>query len=315
MKYLLIIISLAIVIFAPFSGQIDISLANILDTSKTDYQIFWELRLPRVILAFCVGAILALSGLVFQTIFRNPMSTPFTLGVASGATLFTAIAIVFGLMTFISLFAFLGAVLTIVLLFLIASRFHGTQTSSLLLVGIALSFFYSASLMVLFFISDLQESYEIVRFTMGSLDVVGFDSIYIVILASILILSVVKRYQYHIKLLLTSYDFATLKGINVKKTNYILLFCISIVVAICVSITGPIGFVGLIIPHIIKTIAKTSADKLIVPIFFFGGVFLVLCDLIARNTGAVSDIPIGVITSFLGAPFFIYLLLKKGKKA
>lgn len=314
MKYLLIIISLAIVIFAPFSGQIDISLANILDTSKTDYQIFWELRLPRVILAFCVGAILALSGLVFQTIFRNPMSTPFTLGVASGATLFTAIAIVFGLMTFISLFAFLGAVLTIVLLFLIASRFHGVQTSSLLLVGIALSFFYSASLMVLFFISDLQENYEIVRFTMGSLDVVEFNSIYIVILASILILSVVKRYQYHIKLLLTSYDFATLKGINVKKTNYILLFCISIVVAICVSITGPIGFVGLIIPHIIKTIAKTSADKLIVPIFFFGGVFLVLCDLIARNTGAVSDIPIGVITSFLGAPFFIYLLLKKGKK-
>ncbi len=315
MRYLLILISLIIIAIAPFSGQIDISLANILDVSKMDYQIFWDIRLPRVVLAFCVGAILALSGLVFQTIFRNPMSTPFTLGVASGATLFTAIAIVFGFLTYISFFAFIGAILTIVLLFLIASRFHATQTSSLLLVGIALSFFYSASLMVLFFISDLQESYEIVRFTMGSLDIVGFNSIYIVILASVFILSVVKKYQYHIKLLLTSYDFATLKGVDVKKTNYILLLSVSIVVGICVSITGPIGFVGLIIPHIIKTIAKTSSDKLIVPIFFFGGVFLVLCDLIARNTGAVSDIPIGVVTSFLGAPFFIYLLLKRGKRS
>ena len=315
MRYLLVFLSITIILISPFNGQIDISLANILDVSKMDYQIFWDIRFPRVVLAFCVGAILALSGLVFQTIFRNPMSTPFTLGVASGATLFTAIAIVFGFLTFISFFAFLGAVLTIVLLFLIASRFHGTQTSSLLLVGIALSFFYSASLMVLFFISDLQESYEIVRFTMGSLDIVGFDSIYIVIAASIFILAIVKKHQYHIKLLLTSYDFATLKGIDVKKTNYILLLSVSIVVGICVSITGPIGFVGLIIPHIIKTIAKTSSDKLIVPIFFYGGVFLVLCDLIARNTGAVSDIPIGVVTSFLGAPFFIYLLLKRGKSS
>ena len=315
MKFLFILLSLVIIAIAPFNGQIDLTLTNIFEPSKMDYQIFWDIRLPRVVLAFCVGAILALSGLVFQTIFRNPMSTPFTLGVASGATLFTAIGIVFGFVTFISLFAFMGAVLTIILLFLIAARFHGAQTSSLLLVGIALSFFYSASLMVLFFISDLQESYEIVRFTMGSLDIVGFQSIYLVILAALFILSIVTRYQYHIKLLLTSYDFATLKGINVKKTNYILLLSVSIVVGICVSITGPIGFVGLIIPHIIKIIAKTSADKLILPIFFYGGVFLVLCDVIARNTGATSDIPIGVVTSFVGAPFFIYLLLTKRKKS
>ncbi len=311
MKYLLVILSIFIIVISPFFGQIEISAQNITDVSKMDYQIFWDIRLPRTILAFFSGAILALSGLVFQTIFRNPMSTPFTLGVASGATLFTAIGIVLGFASFISLFAFLGAILTIILLFIIASRFDAIQTSSLLLVGIALSFFYSACLLVLFFISNLQESYEIVRFTMGSLDIVGFDNVYLMAFAGIFILGLVKKYQYHIRLLLTSYDFAYLKGVNIKKTNYILLLGVSIVVVICVSITGPIGFVGLIVPHILKTIMQKSADTLIVPIFFYGGVFLVFCDLVARNLGTTSDIPIGVVTSFLGAPFFIYLIIQK----
>ncbi|MEA3384265.1 MAG: iron ABC transporter permease [Campylobacterota bacterium] len=313
MRYIPIVISMLIIFISPFFGQIDISIDNILDINKMDHQIFWEIRLPRTILAFAIGSILALSGLIFQTIFRNPMSTPFTLGVASGATLFTAIAIVLGFASYISLFAFIGAMLTIVLLFIIASRFDGVQTSSLLLVGIALSFFYSACLMVLFFVSNLQESYEIVRFTMGSLDIVGFSDVYMVVLASFFILVLVKYYQYPIKLLLTSYEFAMLKGVDIKKTNYILLLGVSIVVAICVSITGPIGFIGLIVPHIIKTMYKKSADKLIMPIFFYGGIFLVLCDMVARNTGSVSDIPIGVVTSFLGAPFFIYLIISRKK--
>ncbi len=313
-KTLLILCSLIIILISPFFGQIDISVANIFEASKMDHQIFWDIRFPRTILAFCVGAVLALSGLVFQTVFRNPMGTPFTLGVASGATLFTAIGIVLGFSFYISFFAFLGSLLTIVVLFAIARRFDSVETSSLLLVGIALSFFYSASLMVLFFISDLQESYEIVRFTMGSLDVVGFDSIYLVIMASIFILLLVRFYTKDIKLLLVSYEFAQLKGINVKKTNYILLFSVSVVVGICVSITGPIGFIGLIVPHILKIITKQSSEKLIVPIFFYGGVFLVLCDIIARNLGTTSDIPIGVVTSFLGAPFFIYLIMKRKKQ-
>ncbi len=313
MKYFILLISSIILLTAPFFGQIDISINNIFDKAFMDYQIFWDIRFPRVILAFFVGAILALSGLIFQTIFRNPMSTPFTLGVASGATLFTAIGIVLGFASYISIFAFIGAMLTIILLFIISSKIDIVQTSSLLLVGIALSFFYSASLMVLFFISDLQESYEIVRFTMGSLDIVGFSDVYIVVIAGIFILSIVNKYKYHIQLLLTSYEFAILKGIDVKKTNYILLFSVSIVVGICVSITGPIGFVGLIIPHILKTIYKQSAHILIIPIFFYGGVFLVLCDMIARNLGTTSDVPIGVVTSFLGAPFFIYLIIKRKK--
>ncbi|MCK5110975.1 MAG: iron ABC transporter permease [Arcobacteraceae bacterium] len=313
-KNLIILLSIIIVCTSPFFGQIEISLANILDTNKMDYQIFWDIRFPRTTLAFFVGGILALSGLIFQTIFRNPMSTPFTLGVASGATLFTAIGIVLGFASFISFFAFLGAMLTIVILFILSSRFQKSETSSLLLVGIALSFFYSAALMVLFFISDLQESYEIVRFTMGSLDIVGFDDVYIMALTGILLLVLILRYKYELKLLLTSYQFSQLKGINVKKVNYTLLLGVSIAVGVAVSITGPIGFVGLIVPHILKIIYKQSAEKLILPIFFYGGVFLVFCDMIARNLGTTSDIPIGVVTSFLGAPFFIYLIINKKRE-
>lgn len=141
MNYLLIIVSIVVIFISPFIGQIAIDPALIFTQGTMDHQIFWDLRLPRTLLAFFTGAILALSGLLFQTVFRNPMATPFTLGVASGATLFTALAIVFGVVTFVSLFAFMGSILTIFILFAVARTFTNTQTSSLLLVGIALSFF------------------------------------------------------------------------------------------------------------------------------------------------------------------------------
>jgi iron complex transport system permease protein len=262
-------------------------------------------------LAFFIGSILSLGGLIFQSVFKNPMATPFTLGVASGATLFTALAIILGLSYLVSIFAFVGAILTILILFAISKKFDFTQTSSLLLVGIALSFFYSAALMVLYFISNLEQSYEIMRFTMGSLDIVGYSNIYLVGVSSVFLLIFILSYKQRLQILLTSYEFALLKGINVKRVNYMLLFVVSFCVAIAVSIVGPIGFIGLIIPHILKTIYKKSAHLLIFPIYFYGGVFLVVCDLIARNINTSSDVPIGVITSFLGAPFFIYLIIKK----
>lgn len=168
--------------------------------------------------------------------------------------------------------------------------------------------------MVVYFISDLAQSYEIVRFTMGSLDVVAFDSVYFISIGAVILIVTALKYKPQINLLLTSHEFTTLKGIDVKKLNYTLLLIVSIAVAIAVSITGPIGFVGLIVPHILKLLFKKSAHQLIVPIFFYGGLFLVVCDMIARNLGTNSDVPIGVITSFVGAPFFIYLIAQKGKK-
>jgi len=313
MKYLFLTLSIFLLLIAPFFGQMEVRLSEITNISSIDYKLFWDLRVPRVVVAFFTGALLGLSGLIFQSLFRNPMSTPFTLGVASGATLGTAFAIVFGFLSFIAVFGFIGALMTIVILFTLTSKLKGYETSSLLLVGIALSFFYSAALMILFYLSDETQSYEIVRFTMGSLDVVGISKAMPVVIASALLLLISLKYKNEIKLLLTSYDNAFLKGIEVQKVNTVLLVSVSIAIGIAVSITGPIGFVGLIIPHILKTIYKKSADKLLIPTFFYSGIFLVFCDLIARNLGTTSDVPIGVITSFLGGPFFIYLLIR-GKK-
>ena len=313
MNYLFVFISLILLAVAPFFGQIDISISKINTITSMDYKLFWDLRLPRVIVAFFTGALLGLSGLIFQSLFRNPMSTPFTLGVASGATLGTAFAIVFGFISSIAFFGFFGALITIIVLFTLTAKLKTYETSSLLLVGIALSFFYNAALMVLFYLSDESQSYEIVRFTMGSLDVVGISNALPVVIVSLLLLLMSKRYQNEIKLLLTSYDNAFLKGIEVQRVNTTLLITVSIAIGVAVSITGPIGFVGLIIPHILKNIYKKSADKLLLPTFFYSGIFLVLCDLISRNIGSSSDIPIGVITAFLGGPFFIYLLIGRRK--
>jgi len=311
MKTSIFLLALIVIALAPFFGQIPIELYNLDNSTTVDYKLFWDIRLPRVIIAFFAGSILALGGLIFQSLFKNPMGTPYTLGVASGSTLGVAFAVVFGFGSLLSLFGFLGALLTVVILFGLTLRLKSYQTNSLLLVGIALAFFYNAALMILFYLSDASQSFEIIRFTMGSVDVIGLNNTLPILLASVGLLLLALWYKKELKLLLTSNDYAYLKGVEVKKVNTILLIAVSIAVGICVSITGPIGFVGLIIPHIIKTIYKKSAEQLMLPIFFYGGVFLVLSDLIARNLGSNSDIPIGIITAFLGGPFFVYLIIKR----
>ena len=311
MRYFIFFLTLSIIFLAPFFGQITIELYNIDNPTTVDYKLFWDIRLPRVIVAFFAGAILALGGLLFQSLFKNPMGTPYTLGVASGSTLGVAFAIVFGFTSMLSLFGFFGALLTVVTLFALTLKLKSYETNALLLVGIALSFFYNAALMILFYLSDESQSFEIIRFTMGSVDVVGLDQTLPIVLASLGLLALSIFYKKELKLLLTSNDYAYLKGVEVKKVNAILLVAVSIAVGICVSITGPIGFVGLIIPHIMKSIYKKSAEQLMLPIFFYGGFFLVVSDLIARNLGSNSDIPIGILTAFLGGPFFIYLIMKR----
>lgn len=314
MKHLILLLSLCVLAAAPFIGETPLDISRIFTEGESDHLLFWDLRLPRVGAAFFSGAVLGLGGIIFQALFRNALTTPFTLGVSSGATLATAAAIVFlppALFAFSYFFSFVGAFSTVVFLFLFARTLNAAQTNSLLLIGIALSFFYSAALMVLFYISDLQQSYSIVRFTMGSLNIVGFAPLYPLAAAALLLLAAVMRFKNELRLILTSYENAFLRGIEIKKITLLLLLFVSLSVGVCVSIVGPIGFVGLVIPHIIRLIYKKSSDRLLLPVFFYGGVFLVACDLIARNLGTVSEVPIGVVTSFIGGPFFIYLILRR----
>ncbi|MFY9074157.1 iron ABC transporter permease [Malaciobacter mytili] len=318
MKISIYIASIILLLITPFLGEINLNISNILNSNSIDYKVFWDLRVPRTLLAFFVGAILSLSGLIFQIIFKNQLITPYTLGIASGTTLFTAISIIFFPTVLLSISGVLGSFVTIFVLYFISRQINKNQisvsTNTILLIGISLSYFYSSALMLAFYISNLQENYSIVRFTLGSLDTVGFIDCFVVFIASLLLYYTLNKNKAAIKLLLVSNDTAFLKGLNVQKTNLLLLVIISLCVGISISIVGPIGFIGLVVPHIIKIIYKKSADKLFFPVFFYGGIFLVLCDLIARNLNTDSALPIGVVTAFIGAPFFVYLLIKRKDK-
>ncbi len=319
MKKLLYIIAIVILLVSPFLGEINLNINDIFNSNTMSNQVFWDLRVSRVLLAFFVGGILALGGLVFQIVFKNSLITPYTLGIASGTTLFTAISIVFFPAVIMSVSSAFGSLLTITILYFISKKINQNSTSvstnSILLIGIALSYFYSSALMLVFYMSNLEQNYSIVRFTLGSLDTVGFTSVTTLLLVSVVLYGIIYWKKSQIKLLLISNDTAFLKGLNVHKLNLLLLIVISLAVGISISFVGPIGFVGLVIPHIIKLIYKKSADKLIFPVFFYGGVFLVASDLIARNLNTASTLPIGVVTAFIGAPFFVYLLIKRNKRA
>ncbi|MFX4154436.1 FecCD family ABC transporter permease [Aliarcobacter butzleri] len=318
MKAFLYILGLIIIFISPFLGETQINIKDIFDFSNSSNIVFWDLRVARVFLAFFVGGILALSGLVFQIIFKNELITPYTLGIASGTTLFTAIGIIFVPTVYLFLPSIFGSIFTILILYIISKIINktsiGSSTNSILLIGIALSYFYGSALMLVFYMSSLQENYSIVRFTLGSLDVVGFSNSFVIFFVSIVFYLIIYLYKNKIKLLLISNDTAFLKGLNVDKTNLTLLIIVSLCVGITISFTGPIGFIGLVIPHIVKIIYKKSAEKLFFPTFFLGGVFLVFSDLISRNLNTDSTLPIGVVTAFIGAPFFIYLLIKRDKK-
>ncbi|MDN5049193.1 FecCD family ABC transporter permease [Aliarcobacter butzleri] len=318
MKAFLYILGLIIIFISPFLGETQINIKDIFEFSNSSNMVFWDLRVARVILAFFVGGILALSGLIFQIIFKNELITPYTLGIASGTTLFTAIGIILLPTIYIFISSILGSLFTILVLYIISKIINktsiGSSTNSILLIGIALSYFYASALMLVFYMSSLQENYSIVRFTLGSLDTVGFSNSFVIFFVSVVFYVIIYLYKNKIKLLLISNDMAFLKGLNVDKTNLTLLVVVSLCVGITISFTGPIGFIGLVIPHIVKIIYKKSAEKLFFPTFFFGGVFLVFSDLISRNLNTDSTLPIGVVTAFIGAPFFIYLLIKRDKR-
>lgn len=318
MKIFLYVISFIIVCIAPFLGEVTLSLNDIFDSSNSSNMVFWDLRVSRVLLAFFVGGILSLGGLIFQIIFKNELITPYTLGIASGTTLFTAIAIVFFPMLNISVSSVFGSIVTILILYFISKRINqnsvAVSTNSILLIGISLSYFYGSALMLVFYMSNLQENYSIIRFTLGSLDTVGFANSFIIMCVSVIFYAIIYFNKQKIKLLLICNDTAFLKGLNVNKTTLILLIVVSLSVGISISFVGPIGFIGLVIPHVIKLIYKQSADKLFFPVFFFGGIFLVFSDLISRNLNTASTLPIGVVTAFIGAPFFVYLLIRRNKK-
>lgn len=295
--------------------HLDISMEGIADGSIT---IIRNVRLPRVVLGFLAGSSLAVCGAGFQGIFKNPMADPFVLGVSSGAALGASIGIVlhfdkslFG-MSGTTLLAFAGAFLTIALVYNISKVGKKVPVATLLLSGIAVSQTLSAAMSIIM-IMNKQSMDQIMFWTMGSLNGKGWDQIATILPYCILGILLLLTTCRELDIMLTGEDTAVQLGVNMEALKKKVLFSSTLITASVISVTGIIGFVGLVVPHVVRMITGPKHRILIPLSLVFGGTFLIICDTAARSI-AVWEIPVGIITSLCGGPFFIYLLrrMKKG---
>lgn len=316
--YIFVIITLLVILSSPLIGMTFISFGDILEpsTTSTAYYVFWEIRVPRVLFAFLAGAGLAMSGMAFQALFRNPLATPFTLGVSSGAAFGAAIAINIGMnisiftITGTSIFAFLGALLSIIIVYLLSRIGPTFTTATMLLAGVAINFFFSSFILFLQYISDFTHSFRIIRWLMGELGIIGYDAVFSItpfIIGGCAVLYFLKN---ELNLLTVGEDIAISRGVKIDTVKKVIFLVTSLMVGGIVSICGPIGFVGIMVPHICRLLIGAHHDYLIPAVFLFGGCFLVLCDTLARTIISPAEIPVGVITALLGGPFFLWLLIR-----
>ncbi|MBU5485627.1 iron chelate uptake ABC transporter family permease subunit [Clostridium sp. MSJ-11] len=292
---------------------------NLEGISSTHKLIILNLRLPRIILAALIGAGLSLVGCVFQAIFKNPMADPYILGISSGSALGASIAITLGLnITFLGLngvtsFAFTGAMLTTLLVYSIAKTGTKLPTNTLLLAGVSVSFLLS-SIISLIMIFNREQVEQIIFWTMGSLNSANWKAV-LSLLPFILIGGfLIFIFSKDLNVMLTGDDTASSLGVEVDKVKKILLVISSVIIAACVSVSGIIGFVGLIIPHMIRIIVGPDHRVLLPFTALGGGIFMIISDTLARTLAPPAEIPVGAITSIFGAPYFIYLLIKNKKK-
>lgn len=283
-------------------------------------KIMSEIRIPRVLFAFVAGSGLALCGMVFQAMFHNPLATPFTLGVASGASLGAAIYVSLGLsFSFLgingtSFAAFSGALLAISIVYSISRFRQGFSTETLLLTGVAISFFFSSLILFTQYLSNVTDSFRILRWLMGELSIIGYRDLMQLLPFVTFCIAIILWLGRELNLLMAGDDIAISRGVAVKQIRYILFFTTSLCVGAIVALCGPIGFIGMMVPHICRLIIGTDHRWLTPATLMFGGGFLVVCDTISRLIIAPAEIPVGVITTLLGGPFFLWLLIRSRSK-
>lgn len=293
---------------------------NELQVEQLQRKILLHVRLPRVVMALLAGTALALGGLVFQAMFRNPLATPFTLGVASGASLLVAICIFIGLgqaavggFSLTQIAAIVGAVGAIALVYMLARATGEASPETLLLAGVAISF--TASSLILFFqyMSDFTRSLQMVRWVMGGLSsIVDWHDVLTALPVVFAASAVIAWHHRELNLVSLGRSMAMARGVDVRRTRLVLFLATSFSVGMIVALCGPIGFVGLMAPHICRRLVGWDHRYLLPATILFGGPFLALCDAIGRTLLAPAELPVGIITALLGGPFFIWLLLREG---
>ena len=275
---------------------------------------------PRIIAAITIGAGLAVTGCVMQAVFRNPLATPYILGLSSGASLGSAFAIMLvpaSMMAFSQpILAFAMCLLTTFLVYTV-SRSGGTmvRTETLVLAGVAISSLFSAVVSFLTYVAPSDKMQNIVFWTMGSLGGVGYEELAVVLPIVIIGIVLMLTQCRNLNAMMIGDSHAMDLGVDVRKVRIALLIVSSFVVAACVAFVGTIGFVGLVIPHILRMIMGPD-NRLIMPVSVIGGAaFLLICDWVAHIVAPMYGVlPIGVVTSIVGGPFFIYLLCRRKRE-
>jgi iron complex transport system permease protein len=316
-------LALVTCLVAPLVGSTPISLARVFDrsipfTDNVDAQIFFLARLPRVAAGAVVGAALAAAGVVLQALLRNPLATPFTLGVSAGSALGAMLAITLGAaatlgpLSPVPLASLAGAAVAAFIVYALATRpGRPISTSVLLLAGVTLNSFFSALILFVQYMADFAETFQAVRWLMGDLDVGGFTPILgalPLLVASFAIFAVLPS---SLNLLSLGPDSAATRGVDVPRAQRLAFISSALATAAAVSLAGPIGFVGIVVPHLVRLMVGVDHRIVLPASALFGAAFLVACDLVARTVLAPVEIPVGIVTAMLGGPFFLWLLIRK----
>jgi len=316
-------LALAACVLAPLVGSTTISLSAVFDRSRpyaenTDAQIFFIARLPRVLAAALVGSGLALAGVVFQALLRNPLASPDTLGVSAGASLGAMLAI-----TFDADFAWLGLPPLLIASFagslgalaivygLSVVRRSGTSTTVLLLGGVTLTALLSAVMGFVQYVADFTQTFRNVRWLMGSLDVSSYAPIAAALVPMAMSWVGFAMLPRILDLVSVGSESAAARGVDVERSERIALVSASLATGAAVSMAGPVSFVGIIVPHLVRLVVGAD-HRLVMPASaLFGATLLIGCDLAARTVLAPLELPVGIVTAIIGGPVFLWLLLRR----
>ncbi|MBW1616385.1 MAG: iron ABC transporter permease [Deltaproteobacteria bacterium] len=313
------LILLSCIIFGIIIGSADISIKKVLtclfksqyDITDTDIAIILQIRLPRVITAALSGAVLSLGGLVFQAMLRNPLAEPYILGISGGSAIGAIAGIALGFAYFpgVGLTAFAGSMASVGALIIINSKDTSFKKDSLILSGVILNSFFSAIIMFLISVSNSAELRGILFWLMGDFSIIGMKEVKILAALTFPAFIFFFFISSKMNLLALGSDMAKSMGVNIKAVILSMLIVSSFMVSISVACSGLLGFVGLVIPHLLRLIIGADHRILVPASILGGGAYMVLCDVLARTVpSAGGEIPVGVITALIGAPLFIVFL-------
>jgi ABC-type Fe3+-siderophore transport system permease subunit len=317
------VLTAAAILLAPLIGSTHISLRRAFDrtvpfSQNVDAQIFFIARLPRTLAGAVVGSMLASAGVVFQGLLRNPLATPFTLGVSAGAALGAMLAITFSWsfawagVSAAAAASFIGSLAAVGIVYALArARHQGLSTNVLLLAGVTMNAFFSALILFVQYFADFSQTYRILRWLMGDLDISSYQPILTALPLVVISFAAFAWLARPLNLLSMGADSASTRGLNVVGTQRAAFLSASLATGAAVSVGGPVGFIGIVVPHLVRLIVGPDHRLVLPASALFGAAFLVACDVVARTVMSPIELPVGVITALIGGPFFLWLLVRK----